>query len=99
LCAVQVRCWCARQAAILISARGGAVTAETAAAASASVWLMDDRGQHRAGDIELWKLSQGQGAHRMGKITAEFIADRNSMRNRTGYVDGRSRGVFCRTVR
>lgn len=32
------------------------------------------------GDIELWKLSHGAVAHSgMGKITAEFIADHNSM--------------------
>ncbi len=34
------------------------------------------------GNIELWKLAQGAEAHTgMGRITAEFIGDRNSMRN------------------
>jgi hypothetical protein len=34
------------------------------------------------GDIELWKLSKGADAHTgMGRITAEFVGDRNSMRN------------------
>ena len=34
------------------------------------------------GNIELWKLAQGAEAHTgMGQITAEFIGDRNSMRN------------------
>jgi Putative adhesin len=33
------------------------------------------------GNIELWKLSQGADAHTgMGRITAEFVGDRNSMR-------------------
>jgi hypothetical protein len=34
------------------------------------------------GNIELWKLSQGASAHSgMGRITAEFIGDRSSMKN------------------
>ena len=34
------------------------------------------------GNIELWKLSQGAEAHTgMGRITAEFVGDRNSMRD------------------
>jgi hypothetical protein len=34
------------------------------------------------GNIELWKLSEGAEAHTgMGRITAEFVGDRNSMRN------------------
>ncbi len=34
------------------------------------------------GNIELWKLAEGADAHTgMGKITAEFVGDRNSMRN------------------
>jgi hypothetical protein len=33
------------------------------------------------GNIELWKLSQGADAHTgMGRITAEFVGDRSSMR-------------------
>lgn len=34
------------------------------------------------GDIELWKLAQGAKAHTgMGRITAEFVGDRSSMRD------------------
>lgn len=60
---------------------GGAVTAETG---GGSIRVGVARGTVVAstalGDIELWKLSQGARAHTgMGRITAEFIGDRNSM--------------------
>ena len=61
---------------------GGAVTAETGGGnirigiAHAGVVVST-----ALGDIELWKLAQGAVAHSgMGKITAEFVGDRNSMR-------------------
>lgn len=67
---------------ISLGEMGGAVTAETG---GGSIRVGVAHGAVTAstalGDIELWKLSQGAKAHTgMGKITAEFIADRNSMR-------------------
>ena len=61
---------------------GGAVTAETG---GGSIRVGVAHGMVAAstalGNIELWKLSQGAQAHTgMGRITAEFIGDRNSMR-------------------
>lgn len=61
---------------------GGAVTAETG---GGSIRIGVAHGPVIAttamGDIELWKLSQGAKAHTgMGRITAEFIGDRSSMR-------------------
>ncbi|MDR3740768.1 MAG: hypothetical protein P4L40_17270 [Terracidiphilus sp.] len=60
---------------------GGAVTAETG---GGSIRVGVAHGavavSTALGDIELWKVSQGARAHTgMGRITAEFIGDRNSM--------------------
>ncbi len=68
---------------ISLGEMGGAVTAETG---GGSIRVGVAHGTVLAntalGDIELWKLSQGATARTgMGRITAEFIADRNSMRN------------------
>jgi hypothetical protein len=62
---------------------GGAVTAETG---GGSIRVGVAHGPVVAstalGDIELWKLYQGAKAHTgMGRITAEFVGDRNSMRD------------------
>ncbi len=62
---------------------GGAVTAETG---GGSIRIGVAHGPVIAttamGDIEMWKLSQGAKAHTgMGRITAEFIGNRNSMRD------------------
>ncbi len=61
---------------------GGPVTAETG---GGSIRIGVAHGTVVAstamGNIELWKLSQGAQAHTgVGRITAEFIGDRNSMR-------------------
>ena len=61
---------------------GGAVTAETG---GGSIHVGVAHGAVIAstalGNIALWKLSQGAQAHTgMGRITAEFVGDRNSMR-------------------
>jgi hypothetical protein len=61
---------------------GGAVTAETG---GGNIRIGVARGDVAAstalGNIELWKLSKGAVAHNgMGRITAEFVGDRNSMR-------------------
>jgi hypothetical protein len=61
---------------------GGAVTAETG---GGSIRIGVAHGAVVAstalGNIELWKLSQGADAHTgMGRITAEFVGDRSSMR-------------------
>ncbi len=62
---------------------GGAVTAESG---GGSIRIGVAHGAVVAttamGDIELWKLSQGAKAHTgMGRITAEFIGNRESMRD------------------
>lgn len=61
---------------------GGAVKAETG---GGSIRIGVAHGMVVAnstqGDIELWKLSQGAQAHtNIGRITAEFVGDRNSTR-------------------
>jgi DUF4097 and DUF4098 domain-containing protein YvlB len=61
----------------------GAVTAETG---GGNIRIGVAHGEVAAttalGNIELWKLAQGVDAHTgMGRITAEFVGDRNSMRN------------------
>jgi hypothetical protein len=67
---------------ISLGEMGGAVTAETG---GGTIRVGVAHGPVVAntalGDIELWKLAQGAEAHTgMGRITAEFIGDRNSMR-------------------
>ena len=62
---------------------GGAVTAETG---GGNIRIGVAHGPVVAstalGDIALWKLAQGADAHTgMGRITAEFIGDRNSMKD------------------
>jgi hypothetical protein len=61
---------------------GGAVTAETGGGAiRVGVAHGEVIANTALGDIELWKLEKGAEAHTgMGRITAEFIGDRNSMR-------------------
>jgi hypothetical protein len=66
---------------ISLGEMGGAVTAETG---GGTIRVGVAHGPVVAntalGNIELWKLSQGAEAHTgMGRITAEFIGDRNSM--------------------
>jgi hypothetical protein len=68
---------------IILGEMGGAVTAETG---GGNVRIGVAHGAVVAstalGNIELWKLAQGAQAHTgMGQITAEFVGDRNSMRN------------------
>lgn len=61
---------------------GGAVTAETGGGAiRVGVAHGEVVANTALGDIELWKLEKGAEAHTgMGRITAEFIGDHNSMR-------------------
>lgn len=68
---------------IILGEMGGAVTAESG---GGNIRIGVAHGTVVAstalGNIELWKLAQGAEAHTgMGQITAEFIGDRNSMRN------------------
>jgi hypothetical protein len=68
---------------IILGEMGGAVTAESG---GGNIRIGVAHGTVMAstalGNIELWKLAQGAEAHTgMGQITAEFIGDRNSMRN------------------
>ena len=68
---------------IILGEMGGAITAESG---GGNIRIGVAHGSVVAstalGNIELWKLAQGAEAHTgMGQITAEFIGDRNSMRN------------------